>query len=169
MLSSGWFGRDWNFCLGEAPFSELFLASAAWRGLIELIVQNDSSFLWKPASVTPPWVPPALFSDSSWPTHLLFPDRRIWLIPLPSQSRCAPLAVIGAIDILSTLDPAETRQPRLSSRRHACRYLYLPAVRPPTTSATPSRTGTQTQPQAFSSLHQQAQEGSALAPRQLVN
>jgi membrane associated rhomboid family serine protease len=104
MLILWMFGRDLELVWGKRRFLNYFLLCGVGAGLLTVIVKLLPA-IW---GTTPSDVPTIGASGAIFgiliANAILFPDRRIWLIPLPITIPMRPyVAVMGAIEFFSTL------------------------------------------------------------------
>jgi len=104
MLILWMFGRDLELVWGKRRFLDYFLLCGVGAGLLTVIVKLLPA-LW---GRTPSDIPTIGASGAIFgiliANAILFPDRRIWLIPLPVTIPMRPyVAVMGAIEFFSTL------------------------------------------------------------------
>jgi len=97
MLMLWMFGRELELVWGKRRFLNYFFICGAGAGIIELIVKTVPVFFGAQPSLIP--TIGILMANA-----VLFPDRRIWLIPLPVTIPMRPyVAVMGAIEFFSTI------------------------------------------------------------------
>jgi rhomboid family protein len=104
MLFVWMFGRDLEMVWGKRRFLNFFLLCGAGAGIIEVVVKTLPMF-WghQPSDVPTIGASGAIFGILI-ANAILFPDRRIWLIPFPVTIPMRPyVAVMGAIEFFSTL------------------------------------------------------------------
>ena len=104
MLILWMFGRDLELVWGKRRFLNYFLLCGVGAGLLTVIVKLLPA-IW---GITPSDVPTIGASGAIFgiliANAILFPDRRIWLIPLPITIPMRPyVAVMGAIEFFGTL------------------------------------------------------------------
>jgi len=127
MLMLWMFGRELELVWGKRRFLNYFCLCGVGAGLIELIVKTIPVFFGKLASVIPTIGASGAIFGVLMANAVLFPDRRIWLIPLPVTIPMRPyVAVMGAIEFFSTIGSGG------DSISHVCHlggmlvgYLYL--------------------------------------------
>jgi len=104
MLMLWMFGRDLELVWGKRRFVNFFLLCGVGAGLIEVLVKTIPTFFGRPPSLTPTIGASGAIFGILMANAVLFPDRRIWLIPLPITIPMRPyVAVMGAIEFFSTL------------------------------------------------------------------
>src|ERR1700746_2624019 len=104
MLMLWMFGRELELVWGKRRFLNYFFLCGAGAGLIEIIVQTIPVFFGAPPSLTPTIGASGAIFGILMANAVLFPDRRIWLIPLPVTIPMRPyVAVMGAIEFFSTI------------------------------------------------------------------
>lgn len=104
MLFVWMFGRDLELVWGKRRFLNFFILCGAGAGIIEVVVKTIPMF-WghQPSDVPTIGASGAIFGILI-ANAILFPDRRIWLIPFPVTIPMRPyVAVMGAIEFFSTL------------------------------------------------------------------
>jgi membrane associated rhomboid family serine protease len=104
MLFVWMFGRDLEMVWGKRRFLNFFILCGAGAGIIEVVVKTIPMF-WghQPSDVPTIGASGAIFGILI-ANAILFPDRRIWLIPFPVTIPMRPyVAVMGAIEFFSTL------------------------------------------------------------------
>ena len=104
MLMLWMFGRELELVWGKKRFLNYFFVCGAGAGLITILVK----FLqfW---GHTPPDIPTIGASGAIFgiliANAILFPERQIWLFPLPIMIPMRPfVAVMGAIEFFGTID-----------------------------------------------------------------
>src|ERR1700676_605758 len=104
MLFLWMFGRELELVWGKKRFLNYFFLCGVGAGLIEVLVKViPMSWGHMPSDVPTIGASGAIFGILM-ANAILFPDRRIWLIPLPITIPMRPyVAVIGAIEFFSTL------------------------------------------------------------------
>jgi membrane associated rhomboid family serine protease len=104
MLFLWMFGRDLEMIWGKRRFLNYFFLCGVGAGLIEVIVKTIPVFFGAAPSLTPTIGASGAIFGILMANAVLFPDRRIWLIPLPVTIPMRPyVAVMGAIEFFSTL------------------------------------------------------------------
>jgi membrane associated rhomboid family serine protease len=104
MLMLWMFGRDLELVWGKRRFLNYFFLCGVGAGLIEVIVKSIPLFFGAlPSNIPTIGASGAIFGILI-ANAILFPDRRIWLIPLPVTIPMRPyVAVMGAIEFFSTI------------------------------------------------------------------
>jgi membrane associated rhomboid family serine protease len=104
MLMLWMFGRELELVWGKQRFLNYFFICGVGAGLIELIVKTIPVFFGKPPSDIPTIGASGAIFGILIANAVLFPDRRIWLLPLPITIPMRPyVAVMGAIEFFGTL------------------------------------------------------------------
>src|SRR5580658_4293814 len=104
MLFLWMFGRELEAIWGKRRFLNFFVLCGIGAGLIELIVKTIPVFFGHQPSITPTIGASGAIFGILMANAVLFPDRKIWLIPLPVTIPMRPyVAVMGAIEFFSTL------------------------------------------------------------------
>jgi membrane associated rhomboid family serine protease len=104
MLMLWMFGRELEQVWGKRRFLNYFFLCGAGAGLIEVIVKTIPVLFGKEASLTPTIGASGAIFGILIANAILFPDRRIWLIPLPVTIPMRPyVAVMAAIEFFGTL------------------------------------------------------------------
>jgi membrane associated rhomboid family serine protease len=104
MLWLWMFGRELELVWGKRRFLNFFFLCGVGAGLIEIVVKTIPMF-WgnRPSDVPTIGASGAIFGILM-ANAVLFPDRRVWLFPLPVAIPMRPyVAVIGAIEFFFTL------------------------------------------------------------------
>jgi membrane associated rhomboid family serine protease len=104
MLMLWMFGRELELVWGKRRFLNYFFLCGVGAGLINVLVKT-MPILWGhvPSDVPTIGASGAIFGILM-ANAILFPDRRIWLIPLPVTIPMRPyVAVMGAIEFFGTL------------------------------------------------------------------
>jgi membrane associated rhomboid family serine protease len=104
MLWLWMFGRELELVWGKRRFLNFFLLCGVGAGLIEMLVKTIPMF-WgnRPSDVPTIGASGAIFGILM-ANAVLFPDRRVWLFPLPVAIPMRPyVAVIAAIEFFFTL------------------------------------------------------------------
>jgi membrane associated rhomboid family serine protease len=104
MLMLWMFGRELEQIWGKRRFLNFFVLCGVGAGVIELIVKTIPVFFGKDPSLTPTVGASGAIFGILMANAVLFPDRRIWLIPLPVTIPMRPyVAVMAAIEFFGTL------------------------------------------------------------------
>jgi rhomboid family protein len=104
MLMLWMFGRDLELIWGKRRFVNFFVLCGVGAGLIELIVKTIPVFFGKEPSLVPTIGASGAIFGILMANAVLFPDRKIWLIPLPVTIPMRPyVAVMAAIEFFGTL------------------------------------------------------------------
>jgi membrane associated rhomboid family serine protease len=104
MLMLWMFGRELELLWGKRRFLSYFLICGVGAGLIEVIIKTIPQLWGHPPSDTPTIGASGAIFGILMANAILFPDRRIWLIPLPVTIPMRPyVAVMGAIEFFFTL------------------------------------------------------------------
>jgi len=104
MLFLWMFGRELELVWGKRKFVNYFVLCGVGAGLIEVLVKTIPIFFGKQPSVTPTIGASGAIFGVLIANAILFPDRRIWLFPLPVTIPMRPyVAVMGAIEFFLTL------------------------------------------------------------------
>jgi membrane associated rhomboid family serine protease len=104
MLMLWMFGRELELVWGKRRFLNYFILCGAGAGLIEVIVKTIPVFFGASPSLVPTIGASGAIFGILMANAVLFPDRRIWLIPLPVTIPMRPyVAVMGAIEFFSTI------------------------------------------------------------------
>jgi membrane associated rhomboid family serine protease len=104
MLMLWMFGRDLELIWGKRKFLNYFFLCGVGAGLIEVVVKTIPIFFGRPPSDVPTIGASGAIFGILIANAVLFPDRRIWLIPLPVTIPMRPyVAVMGAIEFFATL------------------------------------------------------------------
>jgi membrane associated rhomboid family serine protease len=104
MLWLWMFGRELELVWGKRRFLNYFFLCGVGAGLIEIVVKTIPMF-WgnRPSDVPTIGASGAIFGILM-ANAVLFPDRRVWLFPLPVAIPMRPyVAVIAAIEFFFTL------------------------------------------------------------------
>ena len=104
MLFLWMFGRELELVWGKKRFLNFFFLCGVGAGLIEILVKViPMSWGHMPSDIPTIGASGAIFGILM-ANAILFPDRRIWLFPLPVTIPMRPyVAVMGAIEFFSTL------------------------------------------------------------------
>src|SRR6202790_66032 len=104
MLFLWMFGRELELVWGKKRFLNYFFLCGVGAGLIEVIVKFIPLFWGHQPSEVPTIGASGLFFGTLLANAILFPDRRIWLFPLPVTIPMRPyVAVMGAVEFFGTL------------------------------------------------------------------
>jgi len=104
MLMLWMFGRDLELMWGKRRFLNYFFLCGAGAGIIEVLVKTIPVFFGKPPSDIPTIGASGAIFGILIANAVLFPDRRIWLLPLPVTIPMRPyVAVMAAIEFFGTL------------------------------------------------------------------
>jgi membrane associated rhomboid family serine protease len=104
MLFLWMFGRELELVWGKRKFLNYFVLCGVGAGLIEVIVKTIPVFFGKEPSLAPTIGASGAIFGVLIANAILFPDRRIWLFPLPVTIPMRPyVAVMGAIEFFLTL------------------------------------------------------------------
>lgn len=104
MLMLWMFGRELELIWGKRRFLNYFLLCGVGAGLINLVVKTIPVFFGKEPSIIPTIGASGAIFGILIANAILFPDRRIWLIPFPITIPMRPyVAVMGAIEFFGTL------------------------------------------------------------------
>jgi membrane associated rhomboid family serine protease len=104
MLFLWMFGRELELVWGKRRFLNYFFLCGVGAGLIEVIVKTVPVFFGRLPSLTPTVGASGAIFGILMANAVLFPDRRIWLFPLPVTIPMRPyVAVMGAIEFFATL------------------------------------------------------------------
>jgi len=104
MLMLWMFGRELEAVWGKRRFLNFFVLCGVGAGVIELIVKMIPVFFGKEPSLVPTIGASGAIFGILMANAVLFPDRKIWLIPLPVTIPMRPyVAAMGAIEFFSTL------------------------------------------------------------------
>jgi membrane associated rhomboid family serine protease len=104
MLFVWMFGRDLEMVWGKRRFLNFFVLCGAGAGVIEIVIKTIPMFWGHQPSDTPTIGASGAIFGILIANAILFPDRRIWLIPFPVTIPMRPyVAVMGAIEFFSTL------------------------------------------------------------------
>jgi membrane associated rhomboid family serine protease len=104
MLWLWMFGRELELVWGKRRFLNFFFLCGVGAGLIEIVVKTIPLF-WghQPSDIPTIGASGAIFGILM-ANAVLFPDRRVWIFPLPVTIPMRPyVAVIGAIEFFFTL------------------------------------------------------------------
>jgi membrane associated rhomboid family serine protease len=104
MLMLWMFGRELELVWGKQRFLNYFVICGVGAGLIEVLVKLIPQFWGHTPSDIPTIGASGAIFGILMANAILFPDRRIWLIPLPVTIPMRPyVAVMGAIEFFMTL------------------------------------------------------------------
>ena len=104
MLMLWMFGRDLELIWGKRRFLNFFVLCGVGAGVIELLVKTIPIFFGREPSLIPTIGASGAIFGILMANAVLFPDRRIWLIPLPVTIPMRPyVAVMAAIEFFGTL------------------------------------------------------------------
>ncbi len=104
MLWLWMFGRELELVWGKRRFLNYFFLCGVGAGLIEVLVKTIPTFFGKPPFDIPTIGASGAIFGILIANAILFPDRRIWLFPLPVNIPMRPyVAAMGAIEFFSTL------------------------------------------------------------------
>jgi membrane associated rhomboid family serine protease len=104
MLMLWMFGRELEQVWGKKRFLNYFFICGVGAGLIEVVIKAVPMLLGRPGALVPTIGASGAIFGILIANAVLFPDRRIWLIPLPVTIPMRPyVAVMAAIEFFSTL------------------------------------------------------------------
>lgn len=104
MLFLWMFGRELELVWGKRRFLNYFVLCGVGAGVIEVMVKTIPVLLGRPPSLIPTIGASGAIFGVLIANAILFPDRRIWLFPLPVTIPMRPyVAVMGAIEFFLTL------------------------------------------------------------------
>jgi len=104
MLMLWMFGRELELLWGKKRFLNYFFICGVGAGLIEVVIKTTPQLWGHPPSDVPTIGASGAIFGILMANAILFPDRRIWLIPLPVTIPMRPyVAVMAAIEFFSTL------------------------------------------------------------------
>jgi membrane associated rhomboid family serine protease len=104
MLMLWMFGRELEQVWGKRRFLNYFFLCGVGAGLIEVVIKTIPTLFGKEASLVPTIGASGAIFGILIANAILFPDRRIWLIPLPVTIPMRPyVAVMAAIEFFGTL------------------------------------------------------------------
>jgi membrane associated rhomboid family serine protease len=104
MLILWMFGRDLEVVWRKKRFLNYFFLCGVGAGLIEVIVKTIPVLFGRPPSDVPTIGASGAIFGILIANAVLFPDRRIWLIPFPIMIPMRPyVAVMAAIEFFGTL------------------------------------------------------------------
>ncbi len=105
MLMLWMFGRELELVWGKKKFLNYFFLCGVGAGLITVLVKYIPFFLGHPLSDVPTIGASGAIFGILIGNAILFPDRQIWLFPLPIMIPMRPfVAVMGAIEFFGTLN-----------------------------------------------------------------
>lgn len=127
MLMLWMFGRELELVWGKRRFLNYFFLCGVGAGLIEVAIKGIPAFFGRPLSVIPTIGASGAIFGVFIANAVLFPDRRVWLFPLPVNIPMRPyVAVMAAIEFFGTLGAGGDRV------AHVCHlggmlvgYIYL--------------------------------------------
>jgi rhomboid family protein len=104
MLMLWMFGRELELIWGKKRFLNYFFLCGVGAGLIEVFIKTVPVFFGRPPSDVPTIGASGAIFGILMANAVLFPDRKIWVFPLPITIPMRPyVAVMGAIEFFSTL------------------------------------------------------------------
>jgi membrane associated rhomboid family serine protease len=104
MLMLWMFGRELEQVWGKRRFLNYFLLCGVGAGLIEVAIKMVPVLMGKEPSLVPTIGASGAIFGILLANAVLFPDRRIWLLPLPVTIPMRPyVAVMAAIEFFGTL------------------------------------------------------------------
>jgi membrane associated rhomboid family serine protease len=104
MLFLWMFGRELELVWGKRRFLNYFVLCGIGAGAIEVIVKTIPVLFGRTPSLSPTIGASGAIFGVLIANAILFPDRRIWLFPLPVTIPMRPyVAVMGAIEFFLTL------------------------------------------------------------------
>lgn len=104
MLMLWMFGRELELIWGKKRFLNYFFLCGVGAGLIEVFIKTVPVFFGRPPSDVPTIGASGAIFGILMANAMLFPDRKIWVFPLPITIPMRPyVAVMGAIEFFSTL------------------------------------------------------------------
>jgi membrane associated rhomboid family serine protease len=104
MLWLWMFGRELELVWGKRRFLNYFFLCGVGAGLIELLVKTIPMLFGRPPSDIPTIGASGAIFGILVANAILFPDRQIWLFPLPVNIAMRPYVVaMGAIEFFATL------------------------------------------------------------------
>jgi membrane associated rhomboid family serine protease len=107
MLMLWMFGRELELVWGKKRFLNYFFICGVGAGLITILVKFVPMLWGHPPSDVPTIGASGAIFGILIANAILFPDRQIWLFPLPVMIPMRPfVAVMGAIEFFSTLGSA---------------------------------------------------------------
>jgi membrane associated rhomboid family serine protease len=107
MLMLWMFGRELELVWGKKRFLNYFFICGVGAGLITILVKFIPMLWGHPPSDVPTIGASGAIFGILIANAILFPDRQIWLFPLPVMIPMRPfVAVMGAIEFFSTLGSA---------------------------------------------------------------
>ena len=104
MLMLWMFGRELELVWGKKRFLNYFFLCGVGAGLLTIVVKFVPLLWGEPPADTPTIGASGAIFGILIANAILFPDRQIWLFPLPLMIPMRPfVAVMGAIEFFSTL------------------------------------------------------------------
>jgi membrane associated rhomboid family serine protease len=104
MLFLWMFGRELELVWGKRRFLNYFFICGVGAGLIEVLVKTIIDSFTHQANLFPTIGASGAIYGILMANAVMFPDRRIWLFPLPVTIPMRPyVAVMGAIEFFATL------------------------------------------------------------------
>lgn len=104
MLMLWMFGRELELIWGKRRFLNFFLICGVGAGLIEVVIKTIPIFFGRLPSDTPTIGASGAIFGILIANAVLFPDRKIWLIPLPVTIPMRPyVAIMAAVEFFLTL------------------------------------------------------------------
>jgi membrane associated rhomboid family serine protease len=104
MLMLWMFGRELELVWGKQRFLNYFVICGVGAGLIEVLIKTVPQFWGRPPSDIPTIGASGAIFGILMANAILFPDRRIWLLPFPVTIPMRPyVAVMAAIEFFGTL------------------------------------------------------------------
>lgn len=104
MLMLWMFGRELELIWGKKRFLNYFFLCGVGAGLIEVLIKTIPIFFGRQPSDVPTIGASGAIFGILMANAVLFPDRKIWVFPLPITIPMRPyVAVMGAIEFFSTL------------------------------------------------------------------
>ncbi len=108
MLFLWMFGRELELVWGKRRFLNFFFLCGVGAGLIEILVKVIPMIWGRTPSDIPSIGASGAIFGILMANAVLFPDRRIWLFPLPVTIPMRPyVAVMGAIEFFGTLGASD--------------------------------------------------------------
>src|SRR5450432_1012919 len=104
MLMLWMFGRELELIWGQRRFLNFFMFCGVGAGLIEVFIKTIPVFFGKLPSDTPTIGASGAIFGILIANAVLFPDRKIWLLPLPVTIPMRPyVAIMAAVEFFLTL------------------------------------------------------------------
>jgi len=104
MLMLWMFGREVETVWGQSRFLRYYFLTGVGAGVLNVIVKSIPRLWGQPVADIPTIGASGAIFGILMANAVLFPDRRIWLIPLPVTIPMRPyVAVMGAIEFFSTI------------------------------------------------------------------